>query len=526
MSLLAVNNLSIAFKSSPEASVVAEHLSFSIEKGEVLALIGESGSGKSVTALSILQLLGQSAFYPSGSILFDGQELMGMTDKQLQKIRGNRISMIFQEPMTSLNPLHTIERQISETLLLHQRLSRQAARKRVIELLTLVQLDGLTTRLNAYPHELSGGQRQRVMIAMALACEPELLIADEPTTALDVTIQAGILTLLKEIQLQKHMAMLFITHDLHIVRQFATKVCVMRHGLIVEQGTTDQIFSHPQHLYTKQLLQSQLHELRVPIRNDAPDIFSAEHINVKLIRSGNMFGRKKFTPILSDVSFSIKQGHTLGIVGESGSGKSTLALAVLKLIKSTGTIYFGGNLISTLSGEALRALRQKLQIVFQDPFASLNPRMTVEAILCEGLNAHHIASTTAEKTALITQALIDVGLDATIRHRYPHEFSGGQRQRIAIARALILNPTVIVLDEPTSALDVTVQAQIIDLLSRLQQQRELTLLFISHDLRIIRAISHHVAVMRQGRIVEHGETAQLFANPQSDYTKMLIASSS
>jgi microcin C transport system ATP-binding protein len=523
MPLLDVKHLSVAFNASPQPSTVVGDISFTIEKGEVVALIGESGSGKSVTALSILQLLSHSA-HTSGGILFDNQELNNAPEKQLQRIRGNRISMIFQEPMTSLNPLHTIERQISETLLLHKAMSKAAAKKRIIELLKLVQLDGLVDRLNAYPHELSGGQRQRVMIAMALACEPELLIADEPTTALDVTIQAGILKLLKDIQSSSQMALLFITHDLHIVRQIAHRVCVMQHGKIVEQGTVEQIFTAPQHPYTKQLLASAPKENRVPIEENAPEIFSVSNLSVALSRKSSLFGRKKTTSILSDISFSIKQGHTLGIVGESGSGKSTLALAALKLITSNGAIYFEGNAINALYGEALRHLRRKMQIVFQDPFASLNPRMTVEEILKEGLNAHQSSSSPKEKTALITQALTDVELDPAIMHRYPHEFSGGQRQRIAIARALILSPHLVILDEPTSALDVSVQAQIIDLLSRLQQERDLTLLFISHDLRIIRAISHHVIVMRGGKIVERGETTELFANPQMEYTKMLIES--
>lgn len=526
MSLLSVSQLAIAFKGTSQDHIVAENVSFSIEKGEVVALIGESGSGKSVTALSLLQLLPSSAYYPSGSIQFDQDELMAMSDKDLQRIRGNRISMIFQEPMTSLNPLHTIERQIRETLFIHQGLSRKAARDRVIELLKLVRLDTLIDRLDAYPHELSGGQRQRVMIAMALACEPELLIADEPTTALDVTIQVEILALLKEIQNRKKMAMLFITHDLHIVRKIADKVCVMSKGHIVEQGTTEQIFSVPKHPYTLKLLQSQPKENHAPITETAPEIFSVSKLNVALAKRNSIFGRKHFTSILSNISFAIKQGHTLGIVGESGSGKSTLALAALKLLSSTGNICFLGKNIDHLRGETLRSLRQNLQIVFQDPFASLNPRMTIEAILNEGLNAHGIGKSVEEQHAMMAQALTEVGLDPAVKDRYPHEFSGGQRQRIAIARALILNPSLIILDEPTSALDVSVQAQILDLLTTLQQKRQLTLLFISHDLRIIRAISHHVIVMKQGKIVEQGETQQLFANPQSDYTKMLIASSS
>ena len=522
--LLSVSNLSIAFRGNPD-SLVAEDISFTIDKGEVLALIGESGSGKSVTALSILQLLGNSAYYPSGTITFDNQELMGMGDKDLQRIRGNRIAMIFQEPMTSLNPLHTIERQISETLFLHKGLSKKAAKKRVFELLHLVQLGSLASRLDAYPHELSGGQRQRVMIAMALACEPELLIADEPTTALDVTIQAEILELLKEIQSHTNMAMLFITHDLHIVKKIADNVCVMQHGHIVERGTVEQIFTAAQHPYTLQLLHSQPKESRVPISAAAKEIFSVARLSVRLPGKKSFFGRDLTPPILSDISFSIKEGHTLGIVGESGSGKSTLAMAALKLIKSKGMIVYAGNQIDTLGGETLRKLRQKLQIVFQDPFASLNPRMTVEDILGEGLKAHEIGKTKEEKTAMIIAALSEVGLDPQVKDRYPHEFSGGQRQRIAIARALILKPALIILDEPTSALDVSVQAQIIDLLSNLQQKHKLTLLFISHDLRIIKAISHHVIVMKEGKIVERGETEALFSHPRSKYTKMLVESS-
>jgi len=519
MPLLTVHNLSIAFADN----IVVDNVSFSVDKGEVVALIGESGSGKSVTALSVLQLLSGSNVKLSGSIMFDQQELMHTSARFLQTIRGNRIAMIFQEPMTSLNPLHTIERQISETLFYHKKLSKKAARARVIELLKLVQLDSMCQRLGAYPHELSGGQRQRVMIAMALACEPDLLIADEPTTALDVTVQSGVLDLLQDIQKRTNMAMLFITHNLPIVHKIAHRVCVMQHGHIVEQGTVKQIFSSATHPYTKLLLNSQPSVKRIPISKNAAEIFAVDGLNVEVTTEKTFFSRKKYISILNKVSFTVQEGHTLGIVGESGSGKSTLALAALKLIRSTGKIVFSGTSINALPTDELRRLRQKLQIVFQDPFASLNPRMSVADILSEGLKAHNIGANDAEKTKLINQALKEVGLDPKISQRYPHEFSGGQRQRIAIARALILNPSLVILDEPTSALDVSVQAQIIDLLIQLQLKHQLTLLFISHDLRIVRAISHHVIVMKDGKIVEHGETEDIFAHPQSEYTKMLIA---
>lgn len=529
MPLLNVDNLSVTFKNVTEKGRVAlqlvvKNLSFSLNKGEVLAIVGESGSGKSVTALSILQLLPYpQAFHPSGSIIFSGKELVHADDATLRSIRGKKISMIFQEPMTSLNPLHTIKKQIREILLIHHIIPPEKTKERVIELLKLVELDNLVDRLDAYPHELSGGQRQRVMIAMALASNPDILIADEPTTALDVTVQAQILKLLKRLQKQLGMSLILITHDLTIVRQIADRVIVMTKGEMVETGSVDEVFSKPQHPYTQSLLSSELEEVEAVIPDHPATVINAEHIRVSFPTSHSFFGRKKsFLHAVDDVSFLLKEGQTLGIVGESGSGKTTLAMAVLRLIKSTGTIIFNGTPLHPLHHKSLRPYRKEMQVVFQDPFASLNPRMSVTQIIEEGLKAHNIGGNAAGRLRMIDKVLEEVGIDLAMRNRYPHEFSGGQRQRISIARALVMQPKFIVLDEPTSALDLTVQKQIIELLRKLQKEYNLSLIFISHDLRVIRAISHHVLVMKHGKIVERGETHKIFSHPQEEYTKALL----
>jgi microcin C transport system ATP-binding protein len=525
--LLKVENLSVSFKSGNADVQAVRGVSFEIKKGELLAIVGESGSGKSVTALSLLQLLPYpAAHHPSGSIKFDGQELMALPTRKLRAIRGAKISMIFQEPMTSLNPLHTIEKQISEVLFLHKSMSKQQAHKRCMELMDLVELGGLKNRLNTYPHELSGGQRQRVMIAMALACEPELLIADEPTTALDVTVQAQILKLLKNLQEKMGMAILLITHDLTIVKRVSDHVCVMNKGQMVECGKTADVFANPQHAYTKHLLASEPKGKAKPILDNAPIIVRTDGLRVSFPITRNFFGKPKtFVHAVKNASIELKSGETLGIVGESGSGKSTLAFAILRLISSEGVINFEGRRIDTISGNSLRPLRKEMQIVFQDPFASLNPRMSLFQIVEEGLKAHNIGQTRQERDDIVCQTMRDVGLDTKLRERYPHEFSGGQRQRIAIARALVLNPKLIILDEPTSALDLSVQSQIIDLLRKLQEEKGLSYIFISHDLRVIKAISHRVVVMKDGDIVESGTVEDIFAKPESEYTKALISAS-
>ena len=527
MPILSVSNLSVAFKNQDAGQppfMAVKDISFSVEKGEVMAIVGESGSGKSVTALSILQLLPYPlASHPSGSIQFKGKELVNGSTPLLRAIRGNKISMVFQEPMTSLNPLHSVYKQISEPLRLHHKAKRNHLKERVIELLEEVELSSLTQRIRSYPHELSGGQRQRVMIAMALAAQPEILIADEPTTALDVTVQASILKLLKTLQQKRGMAMILITHDLTLVRKIADRVAVMKQGRIVEQGHVETIFSSPQHAYTKKLLNSELLDTLPAQSNGSDDVLTCQHINVRFPLKKNFFGKPiEFLPAVQDISFTLKEGKTLGIVGESGSGKTTLAMAVLRLTQSNGEITFNHQPIHTLKRQSLRELRQKMQIVFQDPFASLNPRMTIAQIIEEGLKAHNIGKTEKDRLALVTKALDEVGLSADMHNRYPHEFSGGQRQRIAIARALVLRPRLIVLDEPTSALDLTVQKQIIDLLKGIQKKHNVSLIFISHDLRVIRAISHHVIVMKDGTMIEQGETHHIFDSPQSEYTKSLI----
>ncbi|MBK3802372.1 dipeptide ABC transporter ATP-binding protein [Azospirillum brasilense] len=522
--LLQVRNLHVEFRSGGGAMHAVKGVSFDIAKGETLALVGESGSGKSVTALSILQLLPYPmARHPHGSIRFRGTELVGAEEKVLRNVRGDRIAMIFQEPMTSLNPLHSIERQINETLFLHKGLSRAAARKRTLELLRLVGLPNPEKRLNAYPHELSGGQRQRVMIAMALANEPDLLIADEPTTALDVTIQAQILELLKDLQRRFGMALLLITHDLGVVRKMADRVCVMNQGEIVEQADVADIFARPQHPYTRKLLAAEPKGDPLTPPADAPEVMAADNLKVWFpIKKGLLRRTVDHVRAVDGVSVNVRQGHTVGVVGESGSGKTTLGLALLRLHASEGAIRFDGKDIQGWQAKKLRGLRREMQVVFQDPYGSLSPRLSVGQIIGEGLTIHGIGSG-AERDAMVAKALEEVGLDASSRHRYPHEFSGGQRQRIAIARALVLKPKFVVLDEPTSALDMSVQAQIVDLLRDIQARNNLAYLFISHDLRVVRALSSHVIVMKDGKVVEQGPTRRIFEEPREEYTRALLA---
>jgi len=524
MSMLTVDNLAISFKVKGKDIPAVKHVSFEISRGETLALVGESGSGKSITALSILQLLPYPlASHPHGKILVDGKNVIGASEATMHTIRGNKISMIFQEPMTSLNPLHTIEKQINETLFIHKGMNKKQAAARVRELLDLVGMEATEDRLNAYPHQLSGGQRQRVMIAMALANEPDLLIADEPTTALDVTIQAQILELLRDLQARLNMAILLITHDLGIVRNMAKTVCVMTDGEIVEQAPTEQIFTTPQHPYTKMLLAAEPKGLPYTKDEAAPEIIRGDDLKVYFpIKKGLLKKTVDYVRAVDGISVSVKAGHTVGVVGESGSGKSTLGFALLRLIKSEGGIFYQGNPIHTKSWNELRDLRSDIQIVFQDPYSSLSPRLSVGQIVEEGLLVHQGRGDTAQRRALIARTLEEVGIDGTAQDRYPHEFSGGQRQRIAIARALILKPKFIVLDEPTSALDMSVQAQIVDLLRDLQSRYNLAYLFISHDLKVVRALADTVLVMKAGKVVEQGPAQQIFDAPQTQYTKALM----
>jgi microcin C transport system ATP-binding protein len=521
--LLEVRDLSVVFGRNAKPAV--DRASFMIDNGGTLALVGESGSGKTVSALSILQLLPYPlARHPSGSVRFAGEELMGAAPERLRQIRGDRIAMIFQEPMTSLNPLHRVERQIGETLRLHRQVPEHLLRQRIVELLRLVGLPEAERRLGAFPHELSGGQRQRVMIAMALANEPDLLIADEPTTALDVTIQAQILTLLKDLQARLGMALLLITHDLNIVRKMAGRVAVMTDGKIVEQGAVATVFENPQHPYTRRLLEAEPRGEPLAAPANAPLLAEVEDLKVWFpIKTGVLRRVSDHIKAVDGVSFRLREGHTLGVVGESGSGKTTLGLAFLRLVASRGQIRFEGRPINGLGAVALRPLRREMQIVFQDPFGSLSPRMSIEEIVSEGLEVHGLGRDPGERVTLVTAALREVGLDPQSRFRYPHEFSGGQRQRIAIARALILKPRLIVLDEPTSALDMSVQAQIVDLLRELQQRHSLAYIFISHDLRVIRALADEVVVMKDGRIVEQGASETIFEQPAEAYTRALMA---
>jgi microcin C transport system ATP-binding protein len=523
--LLEVTDLSVAFRQGTRETLAVDRISFAIRKGETVALVGESGSGKSVTALSVLKLLPYpAAHHPSGSIRFKGEELLGLPEAKIRHVRGNDITIIFQEPMTSLNPLHTIEKQIGEILLLHQGLTGQAARARTLELLTQVGIPEAQTRLESYPHQLSGGQRQRVMIAMALANEPDLLIADEPTTALDVTVQAQILSLLKELQTRLGMAMLFITHDLGIVRKLADTVCVMKEGKIVETGPVERVFTAPEHTYTRALLAAEPKPDPAPLRAGALIVLETKDLKVWFpVKRGVMRRVVGHIKAVDGVSIAVRQGETLGIVGESGSGKTTLGLAILRLVSSDGPIVFLGSKITGLTFKRMRPFRRQMQIVFQDPYGSLSPRMSVSDIIEEGLWVHHPKLTKAQREERVIRALRDVGLDPETRFRYPHEFSGGQRQRIAVARAIVLEPTFVVLDEPTSALDMLIQAQIVDLLRTLQKRLNLTYLFISHDLRVVAALASGLVVMRHGKVVEEGPAAELFARPKSEYTRALLA---
>ncbi|CCD92797.1 putative oligopeptide transport protein (ABC superfamily, atp_bind) [Bradyrhizobium sp. ORS 375] len=523
--LLSVSDLSVAFHQGGRASTAVDHVSFDIKRGECVALVGESGSGKSVSALSVLKLLPYPvASHPSGSIRFKGRDLLPLSEGEMRGIRGSDISIIFQEPMTSLNPLHTIERQISEILHLHKPISSSAARARVLELLTQVGIPEPETRLGSYPHQLSGGQRQRVMIAMALANEPDLLIADEPTTALDVTVQAQILALLADIRARLGMSLLFITHDLGIVRRIADRVCVMNGGKIVEQGPVEQVFTAPSHPYTKALLAAEPKPDPAPPRPDQPVVMQAKDLKVWFpIKRGLFRSTVGHIKAVDGVSVAVRKGETLGVVGESGSGKTTLGLALLRLISSDGPIVFLGKEIQGLSFKDVRPFRRDMQIVFQDPFGALSPRMSVGDIIAEGLTVHQPKLSDAEREAKVVKALNDVGLDPATRFRYPHEFSGGQRQRISVARAVVLEPSFVVLDEPTSALDMLFQAQMVELLRELQRKRELTYMFISHDLRVVAALASHLIVMRHGKVVEEGPAAQLFKAPKTDYTRALFA---
>ncbi len=519
--LLDIRDLSVAFG----ASVAVDHVSFSIRRGECVALVGESGSGKSVSALSILRLLPYPiASHPSGSIRFKGRDLLGSSEREMRGIRGNDVSIIFQEPMTSLNPLHTIESQIGEILSLHNPVSAATARARTLELLTQVGIPDPETRLQSYPHQLSGGQRQRVMIAMALANEPDLLIADEPTTALDVTVQAQILALLAEIRTRLGMSLLFITHDLGIVRRIADVVCVMKNGKIVEQGPVEQVFTAPKHPYTRDLLAAEPKPDPAPPRPDQPVVMSADNLKVWFpVKRGLLRKTVGHIKAVDGVSLAVRKGETLGVVGESGSGKTTLGLALLRLISSNGPIVFLGKNIQGLRFRDMLPFRRDMQIVFQDPFGALSPRMSVGDIVAEGLSVHQRALSYEERETRVIKALNDVGLDPATRFRYPHEFSGGQRQRISIARAVVLEPNFVVLDEPTSALDMLFQAQMVDLLRELQRKRDLTYMFISHDLRVVASLASHLIVMRLGKVVEEGPAAELFKNPKSDYTRALFA---
>ncbi|MBX5167365.1 MULTISPECIES: ABC transporter ATP-binding protein [unclassified Rhizobium] len=523
--LLSVRDLSVAFHQGGETSLAVDHISFDIAKGEVVALVGESGSGKSVSANSILRLLPYpSASHPSGEILFKGKNLLKASERALREVRGNDITMIFQEPMTSLNPLHSIEKQIAEILALHQGLTGQPARQRILELLNQVGIREPEKRLKAYPHELSGGQRQRVMIAMALANRPELLIADEPTTALDVTVQAQILELLRQLKAVHGMSMLFITHDLGIVRKFADRVCVMTKGRIVETGTVEDVFANPKHEYTRHLLASEPRG-EPPLADPAkPMVMEGSDIRVWFpIKAGLMRRVVDHVKAVDGIDLSLRAGQTLGVVGESGSGKTTLGLALTRLISSQGRIAFVGKDIAGYSFSEMRPLRNQLQVVFQDPYGSLSPRMSVGDIVAEGLKVHERSLTSEERDQRVCWALEEVGLDPLTRWRYPHEFSGGQRQRIAIARAMVLKPRFVMLDEPTSALDMSVQAQVVDLLRDLQRKHDLAYLFISHDLKVVKALANDVIVMRFGKVVEQGPSSEIFRAPKDEYTRALMA---
>ena len=523
--LLKVENLSVAFEQGNATNLAVDDVSFTINKGETVALVGESGSGKSVTALSILKLLPYpAASHPSGTIHFKGENLLDGDERDLMRVRGNDITMIFQEPMTSLNPLHTVDRQINEILKLHRGMTDKQAAARTLELLKQVGIRDAKDRLGSYPHQLSGGQRQRVMIAMALANEPQLLIADEPTTALDVTIQAQILKLLKDLQQKSGLAMLFITHDLGIVRKIADRTFVMQDGKIVEHGPTEQLFKNPQHKYTKHLINSEPSGVPPKANTKAPMVLQADNVKVWFpVKRGFMRKTVDHVKAVDGIDVILREGQTLGVVGESGSGKTTLGLALTRLISSQGKIAFVGHDISQYSFKQMKPLREEMQVVFQDPYGSLSPRMSIADIVGEGLLIHQPELSSHERDKKVANALFETGLDPDTRHRYPHEFSGGQRQRVAIARALVLEPKFIMLDEPTSALDMSVQAQVVDLLRELQERHKLAYMFISHDLKVVRALANDVIVMRHGHVVEQGPTAQIFDAPKSDYTKALMA---
>ena len=525
-SLITIADLSVSFGRGENETLAVKHVSFDIGRGETLALVGESGSGKSVSALSILQLLPYpTAHHPSGSILLEGKELINTAPEKMRTIRGNRIAIIFQEPLTSLNPLHTIEKQLGEILVIHKKMDKGAVRTRIIELLSEVGLPDVEERLSAYPHQLSGGQRQRVMIAMALANDPDLLIADEPTTAVDVTIQAQIIALLRDIQGKRGMSILLITHDLGIVRKIAHRVCVMQGGELVEIAETEKLFDTPQHDYTRQLLAAEPKGNPLPARENAKPIIKADDLKVWFpIKKGVLRRTVGHVKAVDGVSVTVREGRTVGLVGESGSGKTTLAMALLRLESSDGPISFNDVRIDGFTAKRMRPLRKQMQVVFQDPFSSLSPRMSVGQIIEEGLRLHNLASDTYDaRRAVITDALTEVGLPSEAQDRYPHEFSGGQRQRIAIARAIVLKPKFIVLDEPTSALDMSVQAQIINLLRDLQNKHDLAYLFISHDLKVVRALADELIVMKSGKVVEQGSAAQIFDSPAEEYTRALMA---
>jgi microcin C transport system ATP-binding protein len=522
--LLDVRDLSIAFRSGGREVMAVDRASFRIGKGETVALVGESGSGKTASALSILRLLPSAAVLPTGEIWFEGRDLLSLPPRQMQAIRGDRISMIFQEPMTSLNPLHTIEKQVGEVLKLHRHMDDARARARVVELLGKVGIPAPEKRLGAFPHQLSGGQRQRVMIAMALANEPDLLIADEPTTALDVTIQAQILELLRQLQSEMGMAMLLITHDLGIVRKMAERVYIMQTGKIVEEGRTEEIFTAPKHAYTRHLLAAEPKGTAPSANDDAPVVIETDDLKVWFpIKKGSLRRTVDYVKAVDGLSLKLRAGQTLGIVGESGSGKTTLGLAIMRLISSEGPIAYVGKRIDGLSSREMRPLRKDMQIVFQDPYGSLSPRLSVSQIIEEGLLIQRPDLDYAARRLRIGEALKEVGLDPEAQDRYPHEFSGGQRQRIAIARAMVLEPKFVMLDEPTSALDMSVQAQIVDLLRDLQKKHDLAYLFISHDLKVIRALCNNVIVMKNGKSVEEGTAQEIFANPKEEYTRALLA---
>lgn len=523
--LLTIKDLHVAFGHGEQQSMAVKALSLTVDKGQTVALVGESGSGKSVTALSVMQLLPYPfAHHPAGSVLYGGQELIGAGPSVMRAVRGNEISMIFQEPMTSLNPLHTIDKQIGESLKLHKGLSGKEAKYRILELLDLVGIKNAASRLNAYPHELSGGQRQRIMIAMALANEPDLLIADEPTTALDVTIQAQILDLLLELKERLGMALLLITHDLGIVRKMSDDIHVMTQGEVVEYNSSSALFNSPQHPYTQRLLSAEPGKLPVREKAESSIVLDGQDIHVRFPIKGGLFGRvQRYVNACDGVSLSVRAGRTVGVVGESGSGKTTLGLALLRLIKSEGTINFNGQAIHDKPNSELRKLRQSMQIVFQDPFGSLSPRLSVLQIIEEGLKVHQPGLIAEQRANLVREALIEVGLAQDTLHRFPHEFSGGQRQRIAIARAMVLKPALVILDEPTSALDMSVQSQIVHLLRELQTRHQLAYLFISHDLKVVRALSDDIIVMREGKVVESGPAHEVLDRPKKPYTQALMA---